>query len=147
MNLVIDTQTLLDWRFFRDRGCADWPPPPGRDAAGRWVATAAMRDELAHVLARPWPARWTTPPAEVLAFFDRHAELQPAPAWGEPAILRCSDPDDQKFIDLALALAPACLLSRDRAVLKLARRAAPRGVRILPPGHYPQWCQQAAASR
>ena len=41
MHLVIDTQALLDWRFFRDPGCADWPLPPGRDSAHRWIATAA----------------------------------------------------------------------------------------------------------
>ena len=38
--------------------------------------------------------------------------------------LQCSDPDDQKFLDLAHAQGAGWLLSRDRAVLKLARRAA-----------------------
>lgn len=145
MHLVIDTQALLDWRFFRDPGCADWPLPPGRDSAHRWIATAAMREELAHVLARPWPERWATPPAEVLDFFDRHAELRPPPAPREAQALRCTDPDDQKFVDLALALAPACLISRDRAVLKLARRAALRAVLIRPPAHYPDWHRQLGA--
>jgi hypothetical protein len=146
MNLVIDTQTLLDWRFFRDPACETWPLPPGPGPAGRWIATAAMREELAHVLSRPWPARWATPPADVLAFFDRHAELRPAPTPREAQALRCTDPDDQKFIDLAVALAPAWLISRDRAVLKLTRRAALRGVLIRPPAHYPAWHRQLAAS-
>ena len=103
--------------------------PRGRDPA----EDAAMRDELAHVLARPWPARWATPASEVLALFDRYTTPCPAPALGAGDLLHCSDPDDQKFIDLALALAPACLVSRDRALLKLTRRAAPRGVRVLSP--------------
>ena len=46
---------------------------------------------------------------------------------------RCTDPDDQKFIDLALSLPGATLLSRDRAVLKLARRARPLGMTIVTP--------------
>ena len=66
-------------------------------------------------------------------------------ATREAQALRCTDPDDQKFVDLALALAPACLISRDRAVLKLARRAALRAVLIRPPAHYPDWHRQLGA--
>ena len=47
--------------------------------------------------------------------------------------LRCTDPEDQMFIDLAVQLGGATLLSRDRAVLKLARRAQAYGVSILTP--------------
>jgi predicted nucleic acid-binding protein len=38
---------------------------------------------------------------------------------------RCSDPDDQKFIELAAAAEAQGLVSKDRAVLKLRRRCAP----------------------
>jgi predicted nucleic acid-binding protein len=38
---------------------------------------------------------------------------------------RCSDPDDQKFIELAAASGAQGLVSKDRAVLKLRRRCAP----------------------
>jgi predicted nucleic acid-binding protein len=37
---------------------------------------------------------------------------------------RCSDPDDQKFIELASASGAQILVSKDRAVLKLRRRCA-----------------------
>ena len=47
--------------------------------------------------------------------------------------LVCRDPDDQKFIDLALARQTPWLVSRDKALLTLARRALPRGVCILKP--------------
>ena len=47
--------------------------------------------------------------------------------------LRCTDADDQMFIDLAVSHRARWLLSRDRAVLKLARRAAKQGVLIMPP--------------
>jgi predicted nucleic acid-binding protein len=142
MNVVIDTQTLLDWRFFRDARCAAWALPQ----AGWWLATAAMRDELAQVLARPWPDRWATPASEVLAFFDQHTTLLAAPLLAVHQLLRCSDPDDQKFIDLALALRPALLISRDRALLKLAGRAALRGVQVLPPERWAGFTAPAGAA-
>jgi len=47
--------------------------------------------------------------------------------------LRCSDSDDQKFIDLAVASGAAWLISRDRAVLRLARRASAFGLAIVTP--------------
>jgi predicted nucleic acid-binding protein len=145
--VVLDTQTLLDWQFFGNPGCAAWRPPS--PATWRWLATAAMRDELAHVLARGFPARWRTPAEQVLAFFDEHATLVEPPAAGGAGagalILCCTDPDDQKFIDLALALRPAMLVSRDRAVLKLARRAADHGVTILPPQRWQLTATAASA--
>jgi predicted nucleic acid-binding protein len=45
---------------------------------------------------------------------------------------RCSDPDDQKFIELAGASGAQALVSKDRAVLKLRRRCAPH-FRIMTP--------------
>ena len=44
--------------------------------------------------------------------------------------MRCTDADDQKFIDLALAARAVALLSADRAVLRLARRASAFGLVI-----------------
>jgi len=38
----------------------------------------------------------------------------------------CSDPDDQKFLDLALACGAAFLVTRDRDLLELARNRDPR---------------------
>ena len=135
--MVIDTQTLLDWKFFANPGCAHWSAP-GAAAGWRWLATPAMRDELAHVLTRGFAERWTTPAEHVLTFFDAFATLVEAapPDAAMARALRCTDPDDQKFIDLALVHRPARLVSRDRAVLKLARRAAAYGVEILPPGRW-----------
>lgn len=41
---------------------------------------------------------------------------------------RCADPDDQKFLQLAHACGARWLLSRDKAVLALARRARRAGL-------------------
>jgi predicted nucleic acid-binding protein len=51
-----------------------------------------------------------------------------------PALpLRSSDPDDQVFIDLAVGQQAGWLFSRDRAILRLARRLRPLGVQALSP--------------
>jgi len=47
--------------------------------------------------------------------------------------LACTDPDDQVFIDFALQHRCTWLVSRDRALLRLARRAAAWGVEVLTP--------------
>lgn len=121
--LVLDTNIVLDlWVF------ADDAARPLRAAllAGElsWLATAAMRDELARVLHYPQIAPrlafYELQPPQVLAHFDRHASLVEPPAR---APLRCRDPDDQKFIDLAVAR-QALLLSKDRAVLAMKKRLA-----------------------
>jgi predicted nucleic acid-binding protein len=56
--------------------------------------------------------------AQVLAQFDGQASLMES---APKASITCSDPDDQKFIDLAVAH-KTTLLSRDRAVLCMAKR-------------------------
>ena len=131
--VVLDTNVVLDWLVFRNPGCVALA---ASIVAGelRWIATVAMRDELAHVLARGHLDAWAPNLSLVWAHWDRHcAEVSvPAPA-GPPGRLRCSDPDDQKFVDLAVAGRARWLLSHDRAVLKLARRLRDHGVDARPP--------------
>jgi len=132
---VLDTNVVLDWLVF-----ADTRIQPAVDAleAGRlrWVTCPAMRQELVHMLGHASLARWQPDRPTSLALFDRWAEIRPAPA-ADPSIgLRCSDADDQVFVDLALAEGARWLLTHDRALLKLARRAAPRGLRILRPADW-----------
>ena len=48
--------------------------------------------------------------------------------------LDCRDPDDQRFVDLAVAQSARYLLTRDRALLALARGARKRfGLLIIQP--------------
>lgn len=129
---VLDTNVVLDWLVFRNTGCQ---PLAQAIEAGRlqWLTTEPMRDELAHVLGRGVVRHWQ--PDEDLLWSTWHrlssAPLTPTPQ-GPMARLRCTDPDDQKFIDAAIVSAQ-WLISRDRAVLKLARRAAALGLRIVTP--------------
>lgn len=130
--LVMDTNVVLDWLVFRNPACA--PLVEALEAGRvRWVSTAAMRDELMHVLGRGTLAAWRPDLDTISAAHRQWAWTVDASEVLTPARLRCTDPDDQKFIDLAAHLGEACLLSRDRAVLKLARRAREAGFAILTP--------------
>lgn len=120
----------MDWLVFND--------PRVQALAGalksgslRWLVAAAMRQEIRHVLGRGVAARYSPDLALIEAHFDTHSEAVDA-AEPSPRLV-CRDPDDQKFIDLALARGARWLISRDKALLALAKRAKPRGLLILKP--------------
>lgn len=123
MQLVIDTNVVLDLLVFGDPGAR--PLHEGlQSGALHWLATVAMRNELARVLAYPKLAARVAfhrgRAQAVLAGFDRHARLVEVPPKAE---VTCGDPDDQKFIDLAIAHR-CLLLSKDDHVLRLRKRLA-----------------------
>ncbi|MDO4724949.1 MAG: putative toxin-antitoxin system toxin component, PIN family [Comamonadaceae bacterium] len=127
--LVLDTNIVLDMLLFGDPAAAVaqaqlWAALAQPAPRLHWIATEAMRAELAHVLAyahlQPRMAHYQRTAADILAQFDAAATLVDAAA--ETAV-RCRDGDDQKFIDLAIAHR-AVLLSKDRQVLKLRKRLA-----------------------
>jgi len=117
--IVLDTNTVMALWHFRD------PRLPTLRAAckGGRLALATRPDcleELRRVLAYPQfgiapaaqEALWT-------AYRDRCAVLpQAAP---EPELPRCRDGDDQKFLELATQAAATLLVTRDKALLRLAR--------------------------
>ena len=129
---VVDTQVVLDWLVFRDAAARPLLQAM-LEGRLRWLATPAMRTELEHMLRHPALARWGHRPELAIAFFECHATLHgdPVPASNQP--LRCSDPDDQIFIDAALAHHATWLVTRDRALLKLRRKAIVHGLRIVQP--------------
>jgi putative PIN family toxin of toxin-antitoxin system len=124
--IVLDTNIVLDQLVFKDPLTV-----PLRQALEsgqlRWLSTDAMRDELARVLAYPQIAKrlafYALEPQEVLAARDALVRtVDTAPK----APVTCKDPDDQCFIDLAVA--HQCLvLSKDQAVLCMAKRLLAHG--------------------
>lgn len=133
--MVLDTNVVLDWLLFRD------PRVAALGAAlecgrVRWVACRRMRDEFRHTLSRGSLGRWQPDSGRLLALFDRWAHLSPDPAPA-PRCLRCDDPDDQVFIDLALARGASWLLSHDKALLRLRRRIPAGGPLICRPADWP----------
>ena len=126
-SLVLDTNIVLDLLVFGDPRTV--PLRQAIDAgACQCLATPPMREELLRVLdypkLTPWLARARLASVQVLSHWDGMVRmLEPAPK----SPLRCRDPDDQKFIDLAVEHR-ALLLSKDLAVLALRRRLLPLGV-------------------
>jgi predicted nucleic acid-binding protein len=131
--IVLDTNVVLDWLLFNDPSSTPFAAAIARGEV-RWVASPAMRGELVEVLRRGLAAARHAGPARLLATWDDHATLLAEPPRLPGTVpLNCSDPDDQKFLDLAHAAGARWLLSRDRAVLRLARRAAAFGIDITVP--------------
>jgi predicted nucleic acid-binding protein len=135
--LVLDTNIVLDLFVFTDPASAALRSAVVGGAV-RWLATAAMREELARVLAYPLIAQRlarhgehattaaTTTATAVLQAFDQHSHPVPV---APKAAYTCKDRDDQPFIDLAVAHR-ATLLSKDAHVLCMAKRLARLGVAV-----------------
>lgn len=137
---MIDTNVWLDLLVFDD--------PQARRLASRldqrqmraW-STAAMRAELADVVGRPKFALDPPRQAGLLALYDGWVDVVDA---APDCRLPCRDPDDRKFLDLAVALSvgrrAAWLLSKDRALLAVRKPAARRfDLRIGPVDAYYHW--------
>jgi predicted nucleic acid-binding protein len=140
--LVLDTNAVLDWMLFRDpgmRACA------AAIEAGlvRWLAFPRALDELEATLRQPSLERWEPDSGHLLTWARALAEICTDPVPSLAPTLRCSDPDDQPFLDLALARGARWLLTHDRALLKLARRAATQGLLIAKPA---AWSLNGAVS-
>jgi predicted nucleic acid-binding protein len=130
--IVLDTNVLLDLWVFADPAVA---PLAAALAAGRLqpVRSAATDGELRAVLARPTFALPPERQAELVAdWLARAVAIDAPPVAG----LRCRDPLDQKFVELAVAAGARFLVTRDRALLALARRARDRGIAVLAPGGF-----------
>jgi predicted nucleic acid-binding protein len=130
--VVLDTNVALDWLVFGNPGVA---PLVAALASGslRRIACARMRDELAHVLGRGLARQHGCVAQQVLARWDEQVVTVPEPSLGAAARLVCSDRDDQVFIDLAQSQGARWLFTRDRALLKLARRARAFGTTVTVP--------------
>jgi predicted nucleic acid-binding protein len=152
--LVLDTNVCLDLFVFRDPVLEPLRLALQRADAVAWC-DAACRAEWLRVLTYPalaldparrlalqrdyderltsWPA--ALPPASSGVSLPRAGSdpLRPC-ATTEPPLPRCTDPDDQKFLELAWAVRADVLLTRDTALLRLARRCRQQhGFDVLPP--------------
>lgn len=133
--VVLDTNVLLSLYVFADSRFANL-----RELieTGQWraVTNDACLAEFARVLAYPMfsltPQQQSTALASYTAFAHRHylsgSMQHPIP------LPRCTDADDQKFLELARDSGAKCLVTSDRALLKLARRLSRAGMfRVITP--------------
>jgi putative PIN family toxin of toxin-antitoxin system len=122
VKLVLDTNAWLDWLVFGDPRIA-----PLRAAVeakrAEVVIDEACEAELARVLTYRFYKEFL--PLEIreahLAQCRRVASKVAFETAKQP-MPRCQDPDDQKFLALAAAAGADCLVTRDRELLRLAKR-------------------------
>lgn len=128
---VIDTNIVLDLWLFEDPATIPLRAALQSGAISH-LATDSMRGELARVLTYPHlmkrMAKSNIQAPDVLNRFDKYL-LAAEPA--AKAACTCKDPDDQKFIDLAVAHAVP-LLSKDKAILCMKKRLLQSGVVLNP---------------
>ncbi|WP_042884737.1 PIN domain-containing protein [Cupriavidus necator] len=147
--VVLDSNIWVDLLVFRDPHVE-----PIRQAleAGTIapVIRADCREELRRVLAYPQFARFDVDIDAALATVDRLTRLEPLPPQAESDAIklpRCKDTDDQKFVELAHFAGAACLVSKDKAVLKLrSRLRRSSGVEVLTPPGFGAWLATQAGA-
>lgn len=130
LRVVLDTNVVLDWLVFLD--------PSTRVLAlaletrrVTCITDHACRSELERVLAYPQFALESAAREHILARYDAFAELTDNAPYAL-SVPRCSDADDQKFLDLAYRSGAELLITKDRALLDCARKTR-RALRIIAP--------------
>jgi putative PIN family toxin of toxin-antitoxin system len=147
--VVLDSNIWVDLLVFGDPHCT---PIRAALEAGTIapVIRADCREELRRVLAYPQFARFAVDIDAALAVVDRFSTLEPLPAQEDADAIRlprCKDTDDQKFVELAHFSRAACLVSKDKAVLKLrSRLRRSSGVEVMTPPAFGQWLAALAAA-
>jgi putative PIN family toxin of toxin-antitoxin system len=135
LRLVLDTNIWLDWLVFNDQGIAPIEAAVGSGQAGICI-DAACEQELVRVLTYPLPKR-TLDAASQAACLAECRRLTQMAKTGERESANakerdcgrlpvCRDPSDQKFLELARDCRADFLVTKDLALLALARRKIQR---------------------
>lgn len=124
LRLVLDTNVILDLVVFDDAGVRHLRAAIERGDAMVFTCDECLA-EFRRVLAYP---KFALDPAAQDAAFERfravaHRVAHPA-AQAAPAMPRCRDADDQKFLTLAWEARADRLVTKDNALLELAPRVA-----------------------
>ena len=129
--VVLDTNVLLDlWVFGDTHDATNALRAALVDGRIQALASAPTNAELTDVIARPQFELSAARQQQLLADWRVSTRLIervfPAP-W------HCSDPKDQDFLDLAFTARAAWLITKDKALLHVARRARTSGLQIVKP--------------
>lgn len=131
--LVLDTNVWLDWLVFDEPAVA-----PLREAHAlrriEIVMDAPCEAELVRVLAYDLGKHTIGARAQAICVARCHGIVKRVESALFEGLPQCSDPDDQKFLALALAARADFLVTKDRELLELARRV--ERFRILTPAQF-----------
>ncbi len=133
--VVLDTNVALALWLFQDPTLSALRRALGTGHL-RWIVSPVLLQELQHEIRPLRCERYGSTAEAVLALVNGVARVTVANVDASRAQamgLRCTDPNDQMFIDLAVTRRVPWLLSRDRAVLKLRRKALSHGLQIASP--------------
>lgn len=135
---VLDTNIVLDWLVFRDSSLADLDRAVSERRL-ELVAHQPALDELRRVLSYPQCKVAELERGNLLEQYRTRTLLATLPdGFGLNNLMlpagfpRCRDPDDEHFLALSYH-GRATLITRDKEILRLIRRARRFGVTILPP--------------
>jgi putative PIN family toxin of toxin-antitoxin system len=140
--IVLDTNVCLDLFVFNDPRWAGLLAAL-ESGAVEAVTRADCRDEYLVVLHyKHLPLDEASRPLSAARFDALIKVVQPAPSLVRLPV--CTDKDDQKFLEVARDAAADILITKDKALLKLARKTAQAGMfRIMVPE---AWVKLSAAS-
>lgn len=140
--VVLDTNVVLDWLVFKDAAVEELRHAVEQRRVRVITHTAAI-DELRRVLAYP---QCKLCAVEQEAALNRYRlvcqDAMMPPDFSLRNLLlpdgfpRCRDADDQHFLALAYHAKADGLLTKDRELLRLRRRAARFGVTVASPKDY-----------
>jgi len=121
LKLVLDTQIWLDWLVFDDPGVRRL-----RNAVllgrAQVVIDAACDAELERVLAYDLGKHSISREAQLAALDQARRLARRVEILALKGLPQCRDPDDQKFIELAVATKADALVTKDRELLRMKRR-------------------------
>ena len=125
LRLVLDTNVWLDWLVFDDPSIATIKAAVAAGRAEVFMA-AACEEELERALGYDLGKRTVDVTACISECRRVARRIESVAKEAERVRLpACRDPDDQKFLEAALAAGAAFLVTKDRALLDLARSALP----------------------
>jgi uncharacterized protein len=142
LTLVLDTNVVLDWLVFRDVNVQRLQAAIEQQRVTIVTHIAAV-DELRRVLAYPQCKLAAADQETLLDRYrtaSRHAEL-PANFSLENLLLPagfpiCRDGDDQHFLALAYHTQADSLITKDKQLLRLRKKAARFGVTVTSPREF-----------
>ena len=123
--IVLDTNIWLDWLVFKDVSLLHLKKAVAEGQTEIFI-DAACEAELERVLAYDLAKHTLDADAQSACLAECRRIAQCIDITASEAqrklLPRCADPDDQKFLELALAARADVLVTKDHKLLELARR-------------------------